>query len=215
MAKAAPGIPAITAVAPEHLALAVRHLRRADPALARVIDAVGPCTYCDRNRPPFESLVSTIIDQQLSVKAAATIRGRVLALFPGKRFPTPAAVLAASDAALLGAGLSRNKLAAIRDLAAKTIDGTVPTRRAMAKLTDAEILERVTRVKGVGQWTAELLLLHLGRPDVFPVGDLVLRRNAGRALGLPAPPTAEELLVLGEPWRPWRSIASWYLWRAP
>lgn len=204
----------VTPLRPQDVPAAIAHLRAADARLAAAIDRVGPFTIRVSRASPFEALVRTIIDQQLSVKAAATIRGRVVALFPAGRFPSPQDFLAMADEPLRAAGLSRNKLLAIRDLATKTLDGTVPTRRAMAWMSDEEVMARLIAVRGVGRWTAQLLLMELGRPDVLPVDDLVLRRGAGKAFGLSRPPTEEELLRMGEPWRPWRTVASWYLWRS-
>ncbi|HEY4283630.1 MAG TPA: DNA-3-methyladenine glycosylase [Chthoniobacterales bacterium] len=163
---------------------------------------------------PFEALAESIAYQQLSGKAAATIWGRVRALFPGK-YLDPAAVIAMPDEKLRGAGLSRSKVLALKDLAAKSIDGTVPTARALAKMTDEEIIERLISVRGIGRWTAEMLLLFdLGRSDVWPVHDYGVQKGFAKVFGKRKLPTPKQLLKLGEKWRPYRSVAAWYFWRA-
>jgi DNA-3-methyladenine glycosylase II len=200
---------------PNHdLDVACRELASADPVLGGLMKSVGPCGWKRlRERAPFNALARSIVYQQLSGKAAATIHGRLIALFP-EGF-SPEALLATSEAALRGAGLSRGKLAALRDLAAKSLDGTVPTAAKLARLGDAEVIERLTEVRGVGRWTVEMYLMFgLGRPDVLPVGDLGVRKGfkvAYRKRQLPSP---ERLAKHGETWRPWRTVASWYLWRA-
>lgn len=195
---------------------AVRHLIRADKRLARVIRKVGPCPVKPRPHvSPYEALVRSVTHQQLNGRAAETIMGRVIALFPGERFPKPASVIAASDQSLRGAGLSRAKTAAIKDIAAKTLDGLVPTCRALAGLTDAEIIERITVVRGVGPWTVEMLLMFtLGRPDVLPATDYGLRSGFAKVYGHRELPSPRDILEHGERWRPHRTVASWYLWRA-
>jgi DNA-3-methyladenine glycosylase II len=159
--------------------------------------------------------VQAVTYQQLNGTAAATILGRVKALYPGRRFPQPQDVLATPDTTLREAGLSRAKVAAIKDLAEKALAGIVPSSRAIRDLTDAEIIERLTVVRGVGPWTVEMLLIfHLGRPDVWPVTDYGVRKGFAltyRRTELPAP---KELLAFGEKWRPFRTTAAWYLWRA-
>jgi DNA-3-methyladenine glycosylase II len=193
---------------------AVRALRRADPRLAHVIETTGPCRLHPTTWSPFQALFRSIVYQQLSGKAASTILGRVIALFPGSEFPTPDDVLAAKDEQLRGAGLSRNKLLAVRDLAARSLDGTVPTREDLARMSDEEIIERCTAVRGIGRWTVEMMLIfHLGRPDVLPVDDLGVRKGAMRLYRLRKLPSPERLAKIAEPWRPWRSVGSWYLWR--
>jgi 3-methyladenine DNA glycosylase/8-oxoguanine DNA glycosylase len=195
-------------------ARAVEHLRRVDTKLARIIDLSGPCTLAPTTWPPFRALFRSIVYQQLSTKAATTILGRVVALFPGE-FPTPEQVLAAPEEALRGAGLSANKLRSVRDLAEKTLAGVVPDRAALARMEDEDIVTHCTRVRGVGRWTVEMMLMfHLGRPDLLPVDDLGVRKGALRVYGLRKLPTAERLEKLAAPWRPWRSVGSWYMWRA-
>ena len=195
---------------------AVQHLTRADRKLARIIQQVGDCTLRPaRDRTLFHSLVVAVANQQLSGKAAATILGRFKAMFPGKRFPTPAQVLELPEEKLRTAGFSRAKSAAIRDIAAKALDGTIPSPRALARLKDEEIIERLISIRGVGQWTVEMLLIFkLGRADVFPVTDLGIRKGFARLHGHDELLPPKELMTHGESWRPYRSIASWYLWRS-
>jgi DNA-3-methyladenine glycosylase II len=195
---------------------AVEHLCRADKALARLIKKVGPCTMKPhRQRTPFVALVTAVTHQQLNGTAAKTILKRVLALYPGKRFPTPEDVLATPDDRLRAAGLSRAKIAAIKDIAAKTVAGVVPGSRAITRLNNEEILERLTTVRGVGPWTVEMLLMFtLGRLDVLPATDYGVRKGFALTFGWKELPTPRELLAYGERWRPHRTTAAWYLWRA-
>jgi DNA-3-methyladenine glycosylase II len=193
---------------------AVRALRLADPVMARLIAEVGPCSLAPTQWSPFAALLRSIIYQQLSGKAAATILGRVLALFPQDGFPTPDDLLAVPELQLRGAGVSGNKVRALKDLAEKARAGVVPTREAMAGMEDGEIIERCVAVRGVGQWTVEMMLMfHLGRPDVLPVDDLGIRKGAALAYRMRTLPPEARLLRLGEAWRPHRTVASWYLWR--
>jgi len=194
---------------------AVRYLRKADPVLARLIERAGPFTLEIRKlHDPFQALARNIIFQQLHGKAAAAIHARVLALFGGAKL-RPEDILGATDESLRGAGLSAAKLAALRDLAAKTLDGTVPTLARMRRMTDEEIVERLTKVRGIGRWTVEMLLMfRLGRADVLPVGDFAVRKGFALAYGLEESPKPKELEEYGELWRPYRSVASWYMWRA-
>jgi DNA-3-methyladenine glycosylase II len=195
---------------------AIAYLTRADKSLGRLIRKVGPCRLApETRRTPFQALVRSVTFQQLNGKAAETIFGRVLALFPGKRFPRPEDLLGTSDEQLRAAGLSRNKTAAVKDIAAKTISGLVPDSPAIRKLPNEEILERLTAVRGVGPWTVEMLLMFtLGREDVLPVTDFGVRKGFALTYGLKELPTPKELLAHGEKWRPHRTTASWYLWRA-
>lgn len=194
---------------------ALRHLRGADRRLGEVIDRVG--AYRIEMRPeltPFEGLLRAIVYQQLSGKAAGAIHGRVRALFPRRR-PGPRLLLALDDEALRAAGLSRAKVAAVRDLAEKTIARVVPGRAALATMDDDAVIERLVAVRGIGRWTAEMLLIfQLGRPDVLPVDDFGVRKGFQLAHGHDEPPERDALLAHGERWRPYRSMASWYLWRA-
>jgi len=195
---------------------AVAHLCGADKTLARLIKKVGPCLLKPRSRrAPFEALVSAVTHQQLNGTAAQTILKRVIALYPGKRFPTPQDILDTPDERLRGAGLSRAKTAAIKDIAAKTVAGVVPTSRAIGPMSNEEILERLTSVRGVGPWTVEMLLMFtLGRLDVLPATDYGVRKGFALVYGWKDLPTPRELLEYGERWRPHRSTAAWYLWRA-
>jgi DNA-3-methyladenine glycosylase II len=164
---------------------------------------------------PFDALAESIAYQQLSGKAAATIWGRVRALYPRKKHLDPKLVLKTPEKKLRAAGLSRSKTAALKDLAAKTLDGTVPTARQLAEMSDEEIVARLTTVRGIGRWTVEMLLLFdLGRPDVWPVHDYGVQKGFAQTFGKRKLPTPKELLKHGEKWRPYRSVAAWYFWRA-
>src|SRR5438034_3498255 len=195
---------------------ALAHLARTDKILARLIKRVGPCALKPRNRrSPFEALVQSVAYQQLNGAAAATILGRVKALYPGRRFPTPEGLLATPDERLRSAGLSRAKTAAIKDIAAKTLAGVVPTSRAIAAMSDAEILDRLTAVRGVGPWTVHMLLIFtLGREDVLPATDYGVCKGFALTYGWKDLPKPKELLEYGERWRPHRTTAAWYFWRA-
>ena len=194
---------------------AVRHLSRADRTLGKLIKRVGPFSMQLRHlHNPFEALARNIIFQQLHGNAAAAIHGRVLGLF-GKSRLRPEDVLAAPEEELRGAGLSGAKLAALKDLAAKTLDGTVPTLARLRRMEDEKIIERLTGVRGIGRWTVEMLLIfRLGRADVLPVGDYAVRKGYMLTYGLEEMPKPRALELYGERWRPYRSVASWYLWRA-
>jgi len=164
---------------------------------------------------PFEALAESIAYQQLSGKAAATIWGRVRALYPRRKYLDPKLILQTPDETLRAAGLSRSKIAALKDLAAKTIDGTVPSSRALGRMSDDEIIARLIAVRGIGRWTVEMLLLFdLGRPDVWPVDDYGVRKGFAKTFGRRKLPTPKELMKFGEKWRPYRSVAAWYFWRA-
>lgn len=194
---------------------AVRRLAEADEVLADLMSRAGPFAMQLRGlQSPFESLARNIIYQQLHGKAAAAIHARVLALSGVKRL-RPEHILDSTDEPLRGAGLSASKLAALRDLAAKTADGTVPTLARLRRMSDEEIVTRLTQVRGVGRWTVEMLLMFgLGRPDVLPVGDYAVRKGFAVTYGLSEMPRPKELEAHGERWRPYRSVASWYMWRA-
>lgn len=164
---------------------------------------------------PFDALAESIAYQQLNGKAAATIWGRVRALYPKRKYLDPNLVLATPDKKLRAAGLSGSKVAALKDLAAKTLDGTVPSARALAKMTDEEIIERLIAVRGIGRWTVEMLLLFdLGRPDVWPVHDYGVQKGFAKTFGRRKLPTPKQLMKLGNKWKPFRSAAAWYFWRA-
>jgi DNA-3-methyladenine glycosylase II len=205
-------------------ARACRELSEADPKLGRLIAAAGPYTLrVKSSHSPFEALLESIIYQQLNGRAAATILGRLLGIF-GHLHPTPENILDTPDELFRAAGVSGGKTRALRDLAAKTIDGTVPTLARIRRMGDDDIIEHLTQVRGIGTWTVEMLLIfRLGRPDVLPVTDYGVRKGFALTFGrvpkskpfsnalLPKP---EVMLRRAEKWRPWRSVASWYLWRA-
>ena len=192
---------------------AIAALRQVDPVLRRLIDGYGPVEFRRTERHPFEALLRAIVYQQLSGRAAGAIYARVAALFDGGR-PTPPALLALTPEQLRAAGLSRAKTLALHDLAAMTRRRIVPGPRSVRGLSDEEVIERVVQVRGVGRWTGEMLLMHLGRPDVLPVTDLGIRRGFARARGCDGLAEPAEILAYGDLWRPWRSVASLYLWRA-
>jgi len=192
-------------------ARARRSLLRRDPVLAAVIRREGACGL-RASGDPYRALLQSIVYQQLAGSAAAAIERRVRAPYRG-RYPKPAVLLAASDAELREAGLSRQKIAAMRAVATAFADGTLDNRR-LRRMADDEVLEAVTQVKGIGEWTAHMLLMFsLGRPDVLPVGDYGVRKSAMQLYELEALPKRAELEALAEPWRPYRSVAAWYLWR--
>ena len=194
----------------------VRHVSGKDARLAKLIERVGPLRLRLADlQSPFEALSESIVYQQLSGYAAAAIFARLVALFRPRKFPRPGDLLAISDERLRAAGLSRGKIAALRDLATKTIDGTVPQMRVLRKLSDDEVVERLSAVRGIGRWTAEMLLIfRLGRPDVLPATDYGVRKGFARVYRKKELPTPKELLAAGEKWRPYRTVASWYFWRA-
>ena len=193
-----------------------QELSARDPRLAALIAKVGPFTVKPGELVrPFDALAESIAYQQLSGKAAATIFGRVRALYPRRKWFSPELVIATPDETFRGAGLSRSKTAAIKDLAAKTLDGTVPTRAALDRMSDEEIIERLTQVHGIGRWTVEMLLLFdLGRLDVWPVDDYGVRKGYAKTFRKKELPKPKELHAIGEKWRPYRSVAAWYFWRA-
>jgi len=194
---------------------AVAHLRKADPALATVIDAVGPFgMQLKSSRSVFGALAEAIVYQQLSNKAAATIYGRVEALYPrAKQGFTPAHILRTPDDALRGVGLSRAKVLALRDLAQRVAKRELPTLDEAHLLEDAALIERLVQVRGIGRWSAEMFLMfRLGRPDVLPLDDYSLRKAYATAFRKRALPSPEALEKAGAKWRPYRTVASWYLW---
>ena len=195
-------------------ATAVDYLRARDETLARVIDAVGPFRLEPMDAPSiFSALARAIVYQQLNGRAAATIFGRFCALFPGTD-PNAEQVLAASEDDLRGAGLSRSKLLSLRDLAAKTVSGEIPTLAEIRHMEDEAIVERLTSVRGIGRWTVEMLLIfRLGRPDVLPADDYGIRKGFARAYAQGELPTRKDVETYGLLWKPYRTVASWYLWR--
>lgn len=194
------------------IAQALRHLRRVDGPMRGLITRHG-APDLRRTRNSFESLGRAIVYQQLSGKAAGTIYGRFLALYPGRRFPPPAALLDTPVEALRGAGLSRAKAASLHDLASKFSDGTVQPRH-FARMDEAALTGALTRVRGIGPWSVHMFLIFgLLRPDVLPVGDLGVQKGMQVYFDLPALPAPARMAELAEPWRPFRSVASWYMWR--
>jgi DNA-3-methyladenine glycosylase II len=193
-----------------------QHLSASDPRMAALITRsrryeMQPAVSIR----PFDALAESIAYQQLNGKAAATIWGRVRALYPKRKWLDPEKILATPDETLRAAGLSRSKVAAIKDLAAKTVDGTVPSGPVLLKMSDDKIIARLTTVRGIGRWTVEMLLLFdLGRPDVWPVDDYGVRKGFAKTFGKRKLPTPKQLMKHGEKWRPYRSVAAWYFWRA-
>ena len=192
------------------------HLSATDPRMAALIArSLRYNVKPGGSLRPFDALAESIAYQQLSGKAAATIWKRVRALYPRRRYLDPHLVLKTPDEKLRAAGLSRNKVAALKDLAAKTVDGTVPSARALAKMTDEEIIERLISVRGIGRWTVEMVLLFdLGRPDVWPVHDYGVQKGFAKTFERRKLPKPKQLMKLGEKFRPHRSVAAWYFWRA-
>jgi DNA-3-methyladenine glycosylase II len=194
-----------------------RRLCSIDPVLAGVIRATGPCTLVPGfTGAPFNHLTHAIAHQQLNGTAAKTILKRFLAIYGDAEHPTPEQVLTTDPRRLRAAGLSLGKIAAIRDLAAKVLDGTVPSRGIdLESLSDQEIIERLTAVRGIGPWTVQMMLMfQLGRVDVLPVDDFGVRQGFMLAYGLRSMPHPKAFAIFAERWAPWRSIASWYMWRA-
>jgi methylated-DNA-[protein]-cysteine S-methyltransferase len=196
---------------------AVEHLRRADAPLGRLIDSVGSFGLELKKAPSlFGALAEAIVYQQLTGKAAATIYGRVCGLFPrAHRGPSPEQILRATDEVLRGAGLSRSKVLSLRDLARHAVDGAIPSLGEAHGMDDEILVERLTQVRGIGRWTVEMLLIfRLGRGDVLPVDDYGVRKGFAVTFRKRELPTRQELQRRGERWKPYRTVASWYLWRA-
>jgi DNA-3-methyladenine glycosylase II len=202
------------ALTPEGYAKARRYLMRRDPILGAAIKKIGACGMADRQRKDhLSALVSAIVSQQLSTKAAATIFGRFVALFPGDHIPDAAAIAAQTDAALRGVGLSGQKVSYMRDLSARLIDGRLNLDELDA-MPDEDVIQRLVAVKGFGRWTAEMFLMfRLHRPDMLPAGDLGIVVAIQRLYKLRKRPDAKRVLKIGEVWKPYRSVASWYLWQ--
>jgi DNA-3-methyladenine glycosylase II len=194
---------------------ALRHLGR-DETFAALIGRVGaPRIGVARGRSPYEALMRAIAHQQLHGRAALAILARFEALYPVGTFPAPELVLASPEAELRACGFSGPKIAAMRAICAATLDGTVPTRRGSARLSDEALIERLTSIRGVGRWTVEMVLIFtLGRPDVLPVDDFGVRDGYRVLYRLDAPPKPKALAEIGRAWAPHRSVAAWYLWRA-
>jgi 3-methyladenine DNA glycosylase/8-oxoguanine DNA glycosylase len=193
------------------------HLAQSDPRLAELIARTRIFQVAAEGAiiRPFDALAESIVYQQLNGKAAATIWKRVRVLFPRRKWLDPNLVIKTSDQTFRAAGLSRNKTRALKDLAAKTLDGTVPSGRALLRMSDEEIIARLTTVRGIGRWTVEMLLLFdLGRLNVWPVTDYGVRKGYAKTFRKRKLPTPKELHRFGEKWRPYRSVAAWYMWRA-
>ena len=196
-------------------AKAIRHLKKADPDLAKVIRRIGPCELKpDKSRTIYASLVRSIVYQQLTGKVAAIIFGRFLELFPGRKFPGPERVLRMPFERLRGVGLSNQKASYIRNIAQAARDGIVPDSRQANRMSDDKLVEQLTSIKGVGRWTVEMLLIfRLGRPDVLPATDYGVQKGFVLAKRLAELPKPNELLAAGGCWAPYRTVAAWYLWR--
>ncbi len=204
----------MTSLTPEGYAKARRALMRRDPVLGAAIKRIGPCLMADRQRKDhLSALVGSIVSQQLSTKAAATIFGRFVALFPDNHIPGAEAIAAIDDATLRGVGLSGQKMSYLRDLSARIGDGRLNLDE-LETLPDEQVIERLTAVKGFGRWTAEMFLMfRLHRPDVLPIDDLGIQNAIHRLYKLRKRPNAKRMMKLGEAWKPYRSVASWYLWQ--
>ena len=197
-------------------AAAIKHLSAADPVMRKLIAEIGACKLESENkRSPFQSLVQAVAHQQLNGTAANTILTRFIKLFPKRKFPRPEDLASVTDEQIRACGFSFSKIAAIRDIAAKTLDGTIPSSRRIEKLSDEEIIERLTAARGVGRWTVEMLLIfQLGRADVLPVDDFGVRNGFRLAYKKREMPKPKDLLKFGQRWRPHGTTAAWYLWRA-
>ena len=193
---------------------AIAHLKKADPVLVEIIERVGPCRMdASRTGTHYDALVRSIVFQQLSGKAAGTIHRRFCELYPGKR-PRAERVLGTDDAAMRGAGLSRQKIGYLRDLSARVANGSLPLAH-LGRLGDDAIIEHLVQVKGIGKWTAQMFLMfRLGRPDVLPDLDLGIQNAIQKAYGLRKRPLPRDVLRIGKNWHPHASVASWYLWRS-
>jgi len=197
-------------------AATLKYLSEVDPVMGRLIREIGDCKLePETRRSPFQSLVQAVAHQQLNGTAANTILTRFKKLFPGRKFPRPEDLAGVTDEHIRACGFSYAKIKAIRDIAEKTLSGVVPTSRQIVKLSDIEIIERLTEVRGVGRWTVEMLLIfQLGRTDVLPVDDFGVRAGFRAAYKKREMPTPKQLLKFGERWRPHATTAAWYLWRA-
>ena len=204
----------MNALTSEGYAKARRALMRRDPVLATAIKQIGPCLMADRQRKDhLSALVGSIVSQQLSTKAAATIFGRFVALFPDNHIPSAQAIAAVDDATLRRVGLSGQKVSYLRDLSARIMDGRLNLDE-LETLPDEQVIERLTAVKGFGRWTAEMFLMfRLHRPDILPVGDLGIQNAIQRLYRMRKRPNPKRMMKLGENWKPYRSVASWYLWQ--
>ena len=191
------------------------HLTKVCPLMRRAVAKVGPCQLeLQPKRQPYESLMRAVAHQQLNGRAAETILGRFGALYPRGRFPSPRAVLATDAGDLRAVGFSHAKVRALHDIALKAESGLVPGRAEISRMEDAAIIERLTQVRGVGRWTVEMLLIfQLGRPDVLPVDDFGVAKGFGLLKKMKEHPKPRQLAEWGQRWAPYRTVASWYLWR--
>jgi DNA-3-methyladenine glycosylase II len=201
---------------PFNLRTAIEHLSEKDPQLAKIIESAAEFRIqSDGAESPYEVLLESIVYQSISGKAASTIYGRIKALGSDGRAPSPEKMLRLRKSVLRKAGLSGAKVAAMKDLARKTLEGVVPSHDEALKLSDEELVERLTAVRGIGAWTVEMFLIfRLGRPDVLPIHDLAVKKGWSVTYGKKHMPKPKELLAFGERWRPYRTVASWYMWRA-
>ncbi|MGA9660447.1 MAG: DNA-3-methyladenine glycosylase [Pseudomonas alloputida] len=203
-------------LSPEAYREATQHLAALDPDWSRHIAAIGPCLHqATPGREPYEALVRAIAYQQLHARAAEAILGRLLALFPANDFPQPEQLLAVTPQTLRACGFSASKLVTVQGIAQATLEGLVPTREQALALADEALIERLVALRGVGRWTVEMLLIYsLGRSDILPVDDFGVREGYRRLKGLEKAPTPAQMRSLGGAWRPFRTVAAWYLWRA-
>ncbi len=193
---------------------ALTALKRADRRLGAAMSVLGPCNLVAGRGAPYQALLSAIAHQQLHGKAAAAILKRLCALYPSGKMPTPEQLVATSDGLLRQTGLSQAKLLAMKDVARHTLNGLVPDRRRIQRLSDEDIIERLTEIRGVGRWTVEMILMFtLNRPDILPVGDFGIREGFRLLYGKRKQPTPTALAAYGQRWAPYRTTASWYLWR--
>lgn len=206
----------MTSISSETVRSAQKFLSDADPVMKGLIEQSAAFDLKpDLSQSPFEALSRAVASQQLHGAAADAILGRFIKLVPGKTFPDPDDIDVLTDEQIRSAGFSRGKILTLRDLALKVKQGTVPSMQEIASLDDNEIVSRITQVRGIGRWTVEMLLVFsLGRMDVLPADDFGVRKGFSRAYGLSGMPKPKEILLHGERWRPYRTVASWYLWRA-
>lgn len=203
-------------LSPEAYCEATRYLAALDPDWSRHIAAIGPCLHqATPGREPYEALVRAIAYQQLHARAAEAILGRLLALFPEVAFPTPQQLLTVSPETLRACGFSASKMATVQGIAQARLEGLVPTREEALAMADEALIERLVALRGVGRWTVEMLLIYsLERSDILPVDDFGVREGYRRLKGLDKAPTPAQMRSLGGGWRPFRTVAAWYLWRA-
>jgi DNA-3-methyladenine glycosylase II len=210
-------MPILADLSPEALKRAVKHLSDLDPDWAAHIVRIGPVGHQARpTAEPYETLIRAVAHQQLHPKAGDAITARMIALYPGKAFPTPADLVATKDEALRGCGFSSAKVTTIKGIAQGALDGVVPELKAALVMPDEELIERLVSLRGVGRWTVEMFMIYsLSRSDILAVDDFGIRDGYRRLKKLDVMPTPKELRMLGEAWAPYRTIAAWYLWRMP